>query len=254
MTVSGTDPDKQPVRPSDHPMHKPALNLHTAVITLIAILCAVHFVPPMLLANWGDWSAFALAFIPARFGQEVQLPQLPGSAYWTMLTHGFLHGNFAHLAANCVWLLAFGTPLARALGGARFFLIAAVSTIAGALATLATHWAEFIILVGASGGISGMLGALIPIMFADRGFMQIRSDRSPDAVSRLPLASLFTNGKALAMMGNVFVVSLITGVAQSFSTNALIADANIAWEAHLGGFFAGLIMIYLMPLRRASQT
>ncbi len=241
----------QPVIP---PSNQPALRLHSAVVALLSFLVAVYVVPPLIFTQWEAWSAYALAFIPARIGSLTGFPQMPGAAYWTMLTHSFLHGNVSHLAANALWLVTFGTPLARVVGTVRFFVIAAVAAIAGSLATLVVHWGEFIMLVGASGAISGMLGALVPLMFAEGGSSNIRAERAAPKIMVMPIASLFSDRRALGFMANFLVFTFVTGAAQILAPTALLGDFNIAWESHLGGFLAGLALIYLLAPRAVSRN
>jgi membrane associated rhomboid family serine protease len=231
------------------PSQQPALRLHSAVVVFIALLIAIYVLPPLIFSDWGGWSSYWLAFIPMRFSAGQQFPQAAGSAYWTMITHALLHGSTAHLAANSLWLVVFGTSLARVVGTFRFVLISVVAAIAGALATLFVNWGEFIILVGASGAISGMLGALIPVMFADDGMRNIRGEISPTLLAVLPAARLLNDLRALAFMANFLIFTFVTGAAQSLMSASFAGAANIAWEAHLGGFLAGLLTIYLLAPR-----
>jgi membrane associated rhomboid family serine protease len=231
------------------PSQQPALRLHSAVVVFIALLIAIYVLPPLIFSDWGGWSSYWLAFIPMRFSAGQQFPQAAGSAYWTMITHALLHGSTAHLAANSLWLFVFGTPLARVVGTFRFLLISIVAAIAGALATLFVHWGEPISLVGASGAISGMLGALVPLMFADNGGRIIRAEGGPSHLSVLPVSRLFNDRRALAFMANFLIFTFVTGAAQSLMSTSFAGAANIAWEAHLGGFLAGLFTIYLLAPR-----
>ena len=83
------------------------------------------------------------SFIPARYDATVlaQGRCRAGSAreIWTFVTYALIHGDWTHLGLNSVWLLAFGTPVARRFGALRFLAFFAVTAAAGAAAHLATH-------------------------------------------------------------------------------------------------------------------
>src|SRR5690606_7056648 len=94
------------------------------------------------------------------------IPALYTGAYgfdWFMLsrpfTYTFLHGSLAHLAINMVWLAAFGPPLANRFGPLRFAVFFAVTGLAAAALFFVVHPSMQAPLVGASGSISGMMGA-----------------------------------------------------------------------------------------------
>ena len=229
---------------------QPLIGVPAPVAFLVAVLVAAFFLPPLIWSDWADRSAFYFAFSPARLSGGLVIPQAPGSAYWTMLSYGFLHVGTLHLAVNSLWLLVFGTPVARCLGGARFFVLSAVSTVAGAIASLIVHWGEFTLLVGASGAVSGMVGAAIPVMYGRGAAQNFRSRAPREYYSILPFADLIRNYRALWFMAIWLFFTLFTGASQLILTNALVGGSQIAWEAHLGGFIAGLACIYLLAPRR----
>ncbi|MDX7949701.1 rhomboid family intramembrane serine protease [Lichenihabitans sp. Uapishka_5] len=157
-----------------------------------------------------------------------------GSAPWSLLTYALLHGGWTHLGLNGVWLVAFGTPVARRFGAARFLLFMAVTAVAGALA----HWLcfpfGFLPVVGASAAISGLMGAAVRFMF---------QGEAPGADLRrvvpLGLAVVFRDRRALSFVLVWFVTNGLFGVgAQTMG----FSDAPVAWQAHLGGFLAGLVL------------
>ena len=94
-------------------------------------------------------SLYALSLIPVRFTQP-GYPMIPGSQYWSLATYMLLHGSWMHLAFNCIWLLIFGTPVARYLGSAKFLLLTLASGVLGGLCSLLLHWGQETIIVGAS--------------------------------------------------------------------------------------------------------
>src|ERR1700731_5468756 len=123
------------------------------------------FIPGRLtIAIWPDRLIDLIKRVntdPAALPQARQIRELQvlggGAKLWTVLTYAFLHGSWTHVLLNCVWLVAFGPPIARRFGSARFLLFMAVTAIASALA----HWPlspmDFPPLTGASGADSGLL-------------------------------------------------------------------------------------------------
>jgi membrane associated rhomboid family serine protease len=252
-------PEKlRPERP-ELPPAEPMFRVPTPVLAVVLLLVAVHFAVPTLFrvltgVNWEDWSIYALAFIPVRLSTAVAIPQPAGAAYFSMLTYGLLHAGFMHLAANCLWLIVFGTPVARFLGGPRFFALAVLATIGGALATLAVHWSEMVILVGASGGVSGMLAAAIPIMYASGSSKFFQNSGPTSGFALLPFRELLTNYRALWFMSVWLAFTFFTGAAQLLLPTAFLGESLTAWETHLGGFLAGLIGIYCLAPGRVSAN
>lgn len=155
-------------------------------------------------------------------------------APWTLLTYALLHGGWTHLGLNGVWMVAFGTPVARRFGAGRFLAFMAVTAVWGAVA----HWLcfpyGFAPVVGASAAISGLMGAAVRFMFQrERDF--------PDAKTAPPLSlkAVFTDRRALSFVLVWFVTNSLFGAgAISFG----LTDAPVAWQAHVGGFVAGLLL------------
>ena len=227
------------------------INLPTVVLVIIGILIAVHLGLQFLKPTDQTWVEFAFAFTPARFG-PAPFPQIPGSAYWSMLTYGFLHADWLHLATNSLWLAIFSKPVATWVGTWRYLVILALSVIAGAVAGLIVHWGQLVIMVGASAGVSGILAAAIPIMYGT-------TDRKPGEPEGLfyrfrplTLRELFTNQRALIFTAMWLGLTMITATSQYMTGTAFIEERVIAWEAHLGGFVMGLLAFYGLNRKNIS--
>jgi membrane associated rhomboid family serine protease len=203
------------------------------------VLVAVHLGLYVLGQDWQVWSLYALSLIPVRFTLP-GYPMLPGSQYWTLATYMLLHGNWMHLAFNCLWLLIFGTPVARYLGNAGFLLISLVSGVVGGLCSLALHWGQEIIIVGASGAVMGLMAAAIPLMYGER---------LPGGGWRpASFGELLANRRALVFTGVILAITLFSG-GTGWTGNSFLADSSIAWEAHIGGFVGGLLAFYVLAPR-----
>jgi membrane associated rhomboid family serine protease len=200
------------------------------VLIAIAILIGIEAFLSYGGENWDNWALNAFALIPARFAGLARTEMIPGSQYWSLFTYAFLHDGWAHVLLNSLWLLIFGTPTARQFGTLRFLAIAFISTLGGALAMLAVYWGMFIIVVGASAAVSGLLAAAIPVLYGRRG-------------APLAFGELLRNRRALTFMLIFLGMTLLTGAR---GLPGFADGARIAWEAHVGGFIAGLFAYFVI--------
>src|SRR5690554_2661621 len=217
---------------------EPIVNAPNVILGLVAAFALVHVVRAFLTDVDDAYVVLALGFIPARYGgSPFELPGGEVSAVTSFLTHMFVHGDPLHLLVNSAWLLAFGTPLARRIGAARFLLFSMVCGIAGALTFLALNPGLLAPMVGASGAVSGMLGGLLRFLFnaMDRG----RAGLIPEGAREVPRMDL---GEMLRDRRVLFTVALWVLLNFIFSIGfGGLAEQGVASEAHLGCFFAGLI-------------
>lgn len=224
---------------------EPIFNVPAIVTVTIALLCAVHiafeYLLPSELAARLFWS---LAFVPARY-ESTPLPYGGyygglGAAIWTFVTYAFLHGSWVHLGFNAVWLLAFGTPIARRFGAVRFLLFFAVTAAGGALAHLAIYSGARVPVVGASAAISGFMAAAIRFAFQRGGPLRLIGNNRDDAyrVPALPLFAVLRDPRVLIFLAVWFGLNIVFGVG---SIGLDGGEQSIAWQAHIGGFLAGLI-------------
>ena len=116
-----SEPDAVEVEPV---AKEPFFRAPKVVLILIAILVAVHVAILLAGEDWRIWSLYAFSFIPARISGDAPFPAIWGSQVWSFVTYGFLHADMMHLFFNSLWLLVFGSVVARRLGDFRFLVLA----------------------------------------------------------------------------------------------------------------------------------
>lgn len=243
---------------------EPAFNLPGVVTACLLALVAVHALRTWVLSEENDLSALVdFALIPARWtaawdpsrSEDILRAAASGGASsensarlafarylvaepeakpWTFLTYAALHGSWTHVVLNGVWLAAFGTPVARRNGAWRFLVLAAAATVAGAVAHLLLHPLSISPLIGASAAVSGLMAGATRFIFSpgSGGFQRPQT-----------LAELLRNRNAVLFLGVWFGINILSGIV---AVPLGITDASIAWEAHISGFLAGLLLFPLL--------
>lgn len=221
----------------------PVFNVPRCVVVALGLIVAVHLVRLLLNEDNDLVLLLTLAFIPARYGGGV--PSLPGGGVadvTSFVTYMFVHGDPMHLLVNGVWMLAFGSAIARRIGDFRFALFSVLCGIAGAVSHLALHFGELAPVVGASAAISGQMAGAIRFLLGTGG----RAFGGDQRMIRLvPLASVtqtLSNPRILIFIGVWAALNALfgTGLLQFQG-----ASGGIAWEAHIGGFVCGLLIFGL---------
>ena len=227
-----------------------------ALTVYVLLLAAIHAVRMLLPFDIDDDVIQMFGFIPKRYDSTLLAITFPGGAgakAWSFVTYSLLHANLSHIGFNVLWLLPFGSALARRFGAVRFFLFMAVTAAAGALAHLVTHEHAVAPMIGASASVSGAMAAAIRFAFVQGSFLSFgRGDA--DAAARVPALSLLhalRNTRVLGFLAVWFGVNIIFGVG-SISIGA--DGASVAWQAHIGGFLAGLVLFSLFdPVPRGAD-
>jgi membrane associated rhomboid family serine protease len=224
----------------------------TAYVLLIAIIHLRVLLPPA----WEEWTIDVFGFVPKRYDTtllDVTFPGGAGAKVWTFVTYSLLHANLSHIGFNVLWLLPFGSALARRFGAWRFYLFMAVTAAAGALAHLVTHEHALAPMIGASASVSGTMAAAMRFAFVKGSFLSF-SRGDAEAASKVPALSLWRalrNGRVLAFLAIWFGVNIIFGVGSI--AIGMDEGQSVAWQAHIGGFFAGLLLFSLFdPVPRGE--
>ena len=180
-------------------------------------------------------------------GQELEIPGLaptPGSVYLTLITSMFMHGGWAHLGGNMLFLWIFGDNIEDRLGHIRYLVFYLVCGVIASLAhvfstyAFATNEASLLVpSLGASGAISGVLG----------GYILLHPSRSVGAI----LFNVITRVPAWVAIGMWFVFQLISGLGVLGGGSQ---QGGVAYAAHIGGFIAGLVLIKFFDIGRGRVT
>jgi len=221
------DPGHDPAAPR----REPVFNLPAVVLALIAACVGIHVLRVYLLTPDQDFAVLLrAAFIPIRYSGQFHLDVW---AFTSPFTYTLLHGSFTHVGVNMIWLAAFGSPLANRLGTLRFAVFFAITGLASAFFFWAIHPLTQAPLVGASGSISGMMGAAARFAFRiDRS-----SGKAAFAGAPLPFGVVLRSRAVVTFLAVWMVINLVTGLVGFVPGN----DDQIAWEAHIGGFLAGFL-------------
>lgn len=218
------------------------INAPNVVLVLLGLFAAIHAYKSFL----DNQSAFdfllSFAFVPARYGGDipagVTFPYGILGDLWTPVTYMFLHADWTHLLINGFWMLAFGSLLARRFSTSRFLLFSLLCGLAGAFAHLVSHWGAAVPMIGASAAISGLMAAAARFIFSTpmglAGAVQ-----AGEGIAHLPalsLSQLMRTPPALIFLGIWLGINLLFGL----GSVGMGGGSSIAWEAHIGGFAAGL--------------
>lgn len=229
----------------------PIFNVPGVVLAGLVVFILIQALRSYVLApDTDDWLITEFSFVAGCYAENCTLEfgRDAGAQWWSPLTYAFLHGDWMHVGLNAIWMLAFGTPVARRLGTVRVLAFAAFGAIAGALTFYVFNPDLIVPVIGASGIVSALMGGACRFAFGAMGHH--RSARI------LPLLSI---RQALSDKTVIFFIVIF------FATNLLTASglggfidggASVAWQAHLGGFVFGFFGLALFEptLPRPTTT
>jgi membrane associated rhomboid family serine protease len=201
------------------------------VMVGLVVACTVVFFHEITLGpQAGERFIYRYGAIPAViFGLE-KLPAkvMAMPAYITLITSIFLHGGFMHLIGNMLYFWIFGNNIEDAMGHVRFLFFFLLCGVIAAMSHAAFDPASTVPMIGASGAISGILGAYL-LLFPRAHVMVL-----------LPLGFFFwrMNVPAGIVLGFWFIFQILSG-----SVSVGNAGGGVAFFAHIGGFVAGMVLI-----------
>ena len=199
------------------------------------VLCSLVFLWQISLGGQGfEAAVLSLGVIPATLlGDKTLPPELalvPPTL--TIFTSMFLHGSWMHLIGNMLYLWIFGNNVEDAMGHVRFVIFYTLCGIAAVFGQVLQNPGSEIPMIGASGAISGVLGAYLLL------YPQAR------VLVAIPLGIIIHTMRmpAAAVLGLWFVIQIVSSLAAG-------DGPGVAWFAHIGGFVAGLALIPLFRRR-----
>ena len=202
----------------------PALGKPLLVITIITLCIIIWFWQSGLGYQGNNTVIVNFGLTPKVFLAE------PLLSFFTLFTSMFMHGGFMHLAGNMLYLWIFGDNIEGALGHFRFILFYFLCGIAAAFTQILSAPDSTIPMIGASGAVSGVLGAYL-IFY-------------PHARIRtfvfLGIFITFLRLPAVLLLGFWILGQVISAILSN------PGSPGVAWFAHLGGFFAGMLLAPLL--------
>jgi membrane associated rhomboid family serine protease len=232
---------------SEPKSREPIFNVPLAVLATVGVLVLVQVVRMFFLTDEQDAEVIlAFAFIPARFGTDTGINgAFPGGLaadLWTFFTYAFLHADLMHLGLNLAWLIPFGTALARRFGAWRYSVFMLVMAAIGALSHLVTHLGAIEPMIGASAAISGAMAAALRFVLQEGGPLAVFRDGASAGyrVPAAPLGAMLRDPRFLLFLLVWLGLNVLLG--SGAVTFGAEAGQEIAWQAHVGGFFAGLLL------------
>ncbi len=203
--------------------------------SVIGACVLVFFWQVSLGASGGEIAIYEFGMIPARLlGAAALDPELTAVPAWsTVFTSMFMHGGWLHLGFNMLFLWIFGDNVEDCMGHARYLIFYLVCGVAAALAQAFVSPGSTIPMVGASGAISGVLGA----------YLLLHPRATVRTVIFLGIFVTMMHLPALIVLGLWFLMQLVSA---TFSNSG---EAGVAFWAHVGGFVAGMALVPLFKKR-----
>lgn len=243
MSEDGNSQEDQPDN-----VRQPVFLLPRVVTILAGLLFAVHLASSVFGPSLAHELTLWFGYIPLRFLAGTENPTDWVPLLWTPVTHALLHANWEHLLLNVAWLAIFATPVARRYGDWPTAIIFAAAAAAGAAAFTATSLYDGTFLVGASGGVAGLTGAAVRFIFQPLIVGRDQETFEPVALGRrlAGVREVMRNPRSRWFTLIWIVLNAAVPLLPLFGGG----EIAIAWQAHLGGFAAGFVMVPLFEKRK----
>jgi membrane associated rhomboid family serine protease len=210
----------------------PTARFPLVTLLLIAANIVVFIYQTALGARTGEAFIASYAFIPSRlFSPGAAEGTIPAAA--TLFTSMFLHGGILHIAGNMLYLWIFGNNVEDAMSRIRFIIFYLLCGIAATFSHAITNTSSSVPMVGASGAISGVLGAYLLLYPRARVLTLVMFGFYVRTVA-VP---------AMIVLGFWFVLQFLSALVSPRG------GGGVAWFAHVGGFIAGVVLVGLFKQR-----
>jgi len=206
----------------------PSTSFPVVTVTIIGLNCAVFFYQ-ILLGAQGERLVSVFGIIPYELTHFKDIPPYtPIPLPLTILTSMFLHGGLAHLFGNMIYLWIFGDNVEDSMGHVRFVVFYLLCGLAAAVTQVMVSPSSTIPMIGASGAISGVLGAYLLLYPHAKVLTLIFLGFFIETV-RIPASLLLTFWIIVQFLSGAFSLTSSSG--------------GVAWFAHIGGFIMGILLI-----------
>lgn len=219
----------------------PSRSFPWMTILLIAVNIGIY-VYQIISGKLNQSFVYQFGIIPWEITHLKNHPNFPLSPIpneLTLFTGLFLHGSWLHLLGNMLYLWIFGDNVEATLGHFRFLIFYLVCGLIASFTHITFYPSSLIPVIGASGAISGILGAyllLFPGAYVRALFFFFYFIR----IVRIP---------AFIVLGLWFLLQLFSGL----GSLTVMEQPGVAWFAHIGGFVAGLVFIVIFPKKRKKR-
>ncbi|HKD62483.1 MAG TPA: rhomboid family intramembrane serine protease [Candidatus Acidoferrales bacterium] len=215
------------------------------ITILLIVVNVVAFCYQLSLSNAANDALIrAFGLVP----RKMQLALVGGrytlvEAFLPLITCMFLHGGFLHILGNMWFLWIFGGAVEERLGPFSYLIFYFICGIGSGLAQAIFSWGSSLPSIGASGAISGVLGAYVVFFPSSR------------ILTLIPLFVFFFTAHipAIVFIGLWFVIQFLSGVSALGSPSAA-SLGGVAWWAHVGGFVLGALLAKIFEGRRRADS
>jgi len=208
----------------------------------IILLNFLFFLYQLSLGPHLEKFLYAWGVVPAQFFAPLSIGHLHLSQrILPLFTSMFLHGGWLHFLGNMLYLYIFGDNVEDRLGHARYFLFYLLCGVLAAAVHLLTNTGSRVPTIGASGAIAGVMGAYFFLFPYARVVTLIFIFFFFDIVE-IP---------AFFFLAFWFILQFLSGTVSFDAQNAL--SGGVAWWAHIGGFLAGILLLFAFGVRRTRR-
>ncbi len=208
--------------------NQPILNIPSPVGSLIGFTVLAHVALMFVSDTAAQAIYYKLVFYPGYVFSAAGLENDPIAFFLSPVGYAFLHAGWVHLLVNMAWLLVFGSAVARRMSPGWFLLFYAVGALAGSMTMLLLHGDNSGPIIGASAAVAAVSGGLISLALRPR-------PGQPPAPRPFHMRST-----AIGFVVVYLLMNVLTGIIPPETMNV---SNRIAWEAHLGGFAVGFLIM-----------
>jgi membrane associated rhomboid family serine protease len=217
---------------------EPIFNIPRIIVTISLLFCAVHLLQyiPYKNVTLHDYLGNLMAFNPLYFSYISDFERFPLGfmSFMTAILYSLFHLDYTHLLLNSVMFIAFGTPISKRLNAPRFILFCLIMALFGAIAHTMGNFEKNAPVIGASAITSGLFAACLRLPNFGAGEFA--------TAQPLTLKYIFTS--------QVHILNIVIWLVTNYLFGAGIVDltgdgTKIAWQAHVGGFVAGFMLLPL---------